>query len=156
MEIFRPAVFLPAILLIPPGVSALWAQSPAAEAVLNTDPAALVGLTLEGLLSQAGFPQTVHTARGEEEWQDDVVFAYDRADFYIYKDRVWQIGLKAAYGVKLGDSRPEVSLILGEGAENFEDHILFPLPSKGWPLALRVNVNGSGLVSALFVYRSGF
>jgi hypothetical protein len=156
MGIFRPVFFLAALMLILPGISALWAQAPAGEAVLPADPASLIGLNLEDLLVRFGVPRTVYAARGNEEWQDDVVFSYEGADFYVYKDRVWQIGMKAAYGVRLGDPRPAVSLTLGEGAEEFEDHILLPLPSKGWPLALRVNLNESGLVSALFVYRSDF
>jgi hypothetical protein len=143
------------VLLIPPGVSALRAQTPA-PAVLNSDPASLIGLDLKNLLSRFGVPRTVYAARGNEEWQDDVVFAYEEADFYVYKDRVWQIGLKAAYGVALGDPRPAVSLTLGEDAGEFEDHIILILPSRGWPLALRVNLNSSGSVSALFVYRPDF
>jgi hypothetical protein len=154
MGIFRPAVFLLIILLMPPGPLALRAQAP--EAVLNTDPASLIGLSLENLLSRFGVPQAVYAARGNEEWQDDVVFVYEGADFYVYKDRVWQIGLKSAYGVKLGDSHPAVSLILGEDAVDFEDYVFLALPSKGWPLAFRVNLDGSGLVSALFVYRPDF
>jgi hypothetical protein len=156
MGIFRPVVFFLAVLLFPPGVSVLWAQTPAGDAVLHTDPASLIGLSLENLLSRFGVPRTVYAARGNEEWQDDVVFSYEEADFYVFKDRVWQIGLKTAYGVRLGDSRPVVSLTLGEDAGELEDHIILPLPSKGWPLAFRVNLDGSGLASALFVYRSDF
>ncbi|MDR0623003.1 MAG: hypothetical protein LBG10_01060 [Treponema sp.] len=152
MGIFRPLGFLLLMLLIPPGCSVLWAQ----DALLNDDPAALIGLNLENLLSRFGVPRTVYAARGHEEWQDDVVFVYEEADFYVYKDRVWQISLKAAYGIRLGDPRSAVILTLGEEAEDFEDHILLVLPSKGWPLTFRVNVNGSGFISALFVYRSDF
>jgi hypothetical protein len=142
------------ILSIPPGPLALWAQ--AGETVLHTDPASLIGLHLENLLSRFGVPQAVYASRGNEEWQDDVVFVYGDADFYVYKDRVWQIGLKSAYGIRLGDSHPVVSLTLGDGALDFEDHVLFTLPSRGWPLTLRVNLDSAGLVSALFVYRSDF
>jgi hypothetical protein len=156
MGIFRPVFFFLVILVIPPGLSALWAQAPAGDAVLHADPASLIGLNLENLLSRFGAPQAVYASRGNEEWQDDVVFVYENADFYVYKDRVWQIGLKSAYGIRLGDSRPAVSLSLGEKAEDREDYIILPLPSKGWPLAFRVNLDGSGLASALFVYRSDF
>jgi hypothetical protein len=154
MGFFRPAFFLTALLLVLPGFSALWAQAPASA--LPADPASVIGLSLENLLARFGVPRTVYAVRGNEEWQDDVVFSYEEADFYVYKDRVWQIGLKTAYGIRLGDPRPAVSLTLGEGAEDFEDHVLLSLPSKGWPLALRVNLNDSGLVSALFVYRPDF
>jgi hypothetical protein len=123
---------------------------------LNVEPASLIGLSLENLLSRFGVPQAVYAVRGNEEWQDDVVFVYDAGDFYVYKDRVWQIKLRAAYGIRLGDPRPAVFLTLGEEAQDFEDHIIFSLPSRGWPLALRINLDSSGFVSAVYVYRPDF
>jgi hypothetical protein len=156
MGMFRPAGLLLLVLLIPLGGPALRAQEPASEAALNAEPASLIGLSLENLLSRFGIPRTVYAARGNEEWQDDVVFVYEAADFYVFKDRVWQVGLKTAYGVRLGDPRPAVLLTLGEGVRDFEDYVLLELPSGPWPLAFRVNLDGSGFVSALFVYRSDF
>lgn len=152
---------MPLVLLVFLRGPALWPQnSPEAEpspaAVLQSDPASLIGLKLENLLSRFGVPRTVHAARGGEEWQDDVVFVYGEGDFYLYQDRVWQIKLKTAYGISLGDPRPAVSLTLGEAAEEFENFIILSLPSKGWPLAFRVNLDTSGFVSALYVYRSDF
>jgi hypothetical protein len=128
--------------------------SPADE--LLPDPASLIGLTLEGMISRFGIPQSVYALRGVEEWQDDVVFIYGQGDFYVYKDRIWQLGVNAAYNIKVGDPRGTVSLVLGEGVQNFEDHVVFSLPGRGWPLALRVNFDPSGLVSGLFVYRPDF
>jgi hypothetical protein len=161
MGTFRPVLFVLSALLIKPGIPPLWAQSPAgAESspleVLKTDPASLIGLNLETLLSRFGVPQAVYAARGNETWQDDVIFMYGAADFYVYKDRVWQIKLAAAYGISSGDPRPAVVLTLGEAAEDFADHIVCPLPSRGWPLALRVNLDSSGFVSAVYVYRPDF
>jgi hypothetical protein len=161
MGFFRPAMFLLLILPVFRGAPALWPQSPAGAesspaAVLQSDPASLIGLKLENLLSRFGAPQAVYAVRGEEEWQDDVVFVYGEGDFYVYKDRVWQIKVKAAYGVRLGDPRPAVVLSLGEAAEDFENYITLSLPSKGWPLAFRVNLDPSGFVSALYVYRVDF
>jgi hypothetical protein len=124
--------------------------------ILRTDPASLIGLSLENLLARFGVPQGVYAARGNETWQDDVVFVYEGGDFYIYRDRVWQIKLKTAYGVRLGDPRPAVSLTLGEAAEDFGDHVVLALPSKGWPLAFRVNLDGAGVVTAVYVYRPDF
>jgi hypothetical protein len=172
MGTLRPALWALFILLMP-GVPALRAQSAAGAdagagaaavadaeaspaALLNADPASFIGLSLENLLSRFGVPQAVYAARGNEAWQDDVVFMYGDAGFYVFKDRVWQIQVKAAYGVKTGDPRPAVSLTLGEGAEEFADHIILSLPSRGWPLALRVNLNASGFVSAVYVYRPDF
>ena len=127
-----------------------WAQSG------EEDPSALIGLTLAEALSRFGRPRVVYPVRGLEEWQDDVVFVYGEGDFYVYRDRVWQIRLGEAYGVRTGDPRPAVSLTLGEAAEDFEDHIVLSLPSRGWPLAFRVNLDASGFASALYVYRPGF
>jgi hypothetical protein len=160
MGIFRPAPFLLSLPLIF-GTPVLRAQSPAGvelppAALLQTDPASLIGLSLEDLLSRFGVPQAVYAVRGNEEWQDDVVFVYHGADFYVYKDRVWQIKLAAAYGISSGDPRPAAALTLGEAAEDFADHIICSLPSRGWPLALRVNLDGSGFVSAVYVYRPDF
>jgi hypothetical protein len=123
---------------------------------LQVNPTLIIGLTLEGVITRFGTPKSVYPVRGLEVWQDDVVFEYEDWDLYIYKDRVWQVGLKTAYGVSLGDRRAAVLLVLGEGYQNYDDHILFPLPSRSWPMMLRVNVNVAGTVSALFVYRSDF
>jgi hypothetical protein len=120
------------------------------------DPASLIGLTLEGMVSQFGIPKSVYALRGLEEWQDDVVFVYAQGDFYVYKDRVWQLGLNAAYDIKIGDPRGRVLLLLGEESRNFADHSLFSLPSRGWPLELRINFDSTETVSALFVYRPDF
>ncbi|MDR3343639.1 MAG: hypothetical protein LBT14_12835 [Treponema sp.] len=125
-----------------------------------TDPASLIGLTLEALYVQFGVPEAVYAVRGLEAWQDDVVFVYDRGDFYVYKNRVWQLGVKNAYGIALGEKRPAVSLLAGEDAQDFEDYILVALPSRGWPLMLRINFDGSTVtnatVSAIFIYRPDF
>ena len=160
MRALRPALFLLLALPVFRETPPLWPQSPAGPepdpAVLDTGPASLIGLNLENLLSRFGLPQAVYAARGDQEWQDDVVFVYEEGDFYIYKDRVWQIKVKAANGIKLGDPRPAVLLTLGEEAEDFEQYVTLSLPSKGWPLAFRVNLDDSGFVSALYVYRVDF
>ncbi|MDR1373994.1 MAG: hypothetical protein LBJ24_03385 [Treponema sp.] len=122
----------------------------------RADPVRIIGLTLEGVIAQFGAPKSVYPVRGLEVWQDDVVFEYEDRDLYVYRDRVWQAGLKTAYGISLGDRRAAALLVLGEGYQNYEDHILFPLPGRGWPMMLRININAAGTVSALFVYRSDF
>lgn len=140
-------------------VQALWSQENPADSM---DPAALIGLTLGDLINRFGMPQSVYAVRGLEDWQDDVVFVYPLGDFYVFRDRVWQLGLKSAYGIRIGDPRAAVELVLGDRAEVFADHFLLSLPGKSWPLMLRVNVGGAanggsaGAVSALFVYRPDF
>jgi len=128
----------------------------------QADPLSYIGMPLPQLLEMFGPPKAVHAVRGSEVWQDDVVFEYQEGDFYIYKDRVWQVSLKAAYGISLGDSRAAAALIFGN-AEDRGNILIWPLPSGGarpthgaWPAALRINLNPQGLVSAIFVYRSDF
>jgi hypothetical protein len=127
-----------------------WAQSGA-----PSDVTSLIGLTLEELFARFGFPQSVYAVRGLEAWQDDVVFIYQDRDFYIYKNRVWQVEVKNAYGIKIGDPLRNVSRTLADAAM-YENYLLAPLPSRSWPLTLRVNFDHNQAVSAIFVYRSDF
>jgi hypothetical protein len=120
------------------------------------DPALWIGMDLSALLARFGAPRSVYAVRGAEEWQDDVVFVYDHGDFYIFKDRVWQTGLKSAWGIKAGDSRETALLVLGENAEDRGLYLLCPLPGGSWPLALRCNLDEVGKVSVIFIYRSDF
>ncbi|MDR0561066.1 MAG: hypothetical protein LBG73_00055 [Spirochaetaceae bacterium] len=121
----------------------------------GSDISSFIGLTLDELFSRFGSPQSVYAVRGLEAWQDDVVFIYNDRDFYVYKNRVWQVGVKAGYGVKIGDSLSVVTQILGNGSY-FEGYLLAPLPSRAWPLTLRVNFDKNQSVSAIFIYRSDF
>jgi hypothetical protein len=120
---------------------------------------ALVGIKLDELISRFGAPASVHAARGVEEWQDDVVFVYPHGDFYVYGDRVWQVGLGAVPGMKVGDPGAVARLLLGADTEDggsFLVRPLQPLPEMGWPVAMRVNFNAAGAISAIFVYRTDF
>jgi hypothetical protein len=136
----------------PPETPEMAALPPAA---LLSDPSVLVGTTLPNLIGSYGAPKSVYPVRGLASWQDDVVFVYDYAEFFIYGNRVWQLKLKAAYGITEGDPKAQVSRILGEG-QPFDGYSVFPLPSKVWPLSLRVNWDSSDRVSAVYVYRSDF
>jgi hypothetical protein len=127
-----------------------------------------IGMTLEDLFGRLGLPRSVYAIRGIEEWQDDVVFVYDEGDFYILKDRVWQVGLKSAFRIKSGDSRQAVFQVFGESfvegeprapspAEDSEgggDYMVFPLEGYSWPMAVRCNFDSAGKVKIIFVYRS--
>jgi hypothetical protein len=127
---------------------------PTAPGTDLAEPEALIGLTLEGLYERFGVPQAVRAVRGGEEWQDDVVLVYPQGDFYMYRDRLWQLGLSAARGIRLGDSREAALLALGE--DTLEgDHFTLPINGRSWPLALWVNLE-AGRVSGIFLYRSDF
>ena len=131
----------------------LWPQD-------EDEPLSFVGMQLAELIERFGPPGTVSAARGNEIWQDDVVFQYAEGDFYIFRDRVWQVKLATACGISLRDSKAVALLVLGDEAADRGDHLLLPLSAatsrRGWPLMLRVNFNNTGLVSAIYIYRPDF
>ncbi|MCL1812583.1 MAG: hypothetical protein FWG29_03570 [Treponema sp.] len=120
-----------------------------------SDPASLIGMTLPDLIKNYGVPKNVYAVRGVEVWQDDVVFVYDRIEFFIYGNRVWQVKVRSAYNIKNGDNRTAVGRVMGEG-RNFEGYTLYQLPGKAWPLMLRINWDTSGRAEGLYIYRSDF
>jgi hypothetical protein len=148
----KAPVFLLAVLIILP--NGLRAQAGAAPS--EDDPSSYIGLTLAELMRRFGAPRAVYPVRGLEAWQDDVVFAYDRGDFYILSDRVWQVGLRAAGGVKAGDSWGEALLALGSkaGIRYNSDSIFQPLDGGSWPMALRYDFDRDGKVRMIFIYRA--
>jgi hypothetical protein len=143
-------------LLLVGAFSRLPAQSQGPGGAEVSNPEALIGLTLEGLFARFGVPQEVYALRGVEEWQDDVVLVYPQGDFYVFRDRVWQVGIRSARGIRVGDPRAAVILALGEGAAEGEDCYFLPIRGWPWPMTMRVNMGGSGLVAGIFVYRSDF
>jgi hypothetical protein len=146
----RKVILICAVLLI--AVSPLWPQQWGSR---NDEIISNIGLSLEDLFLRFGVPKTVYTARGEENWQDDVVFVYSEWDFYIYRDRVWQVGFKSGYGIKIGDVKAAALLVLADKAQDRGDYLLYPLTGGSWPLSLRVNFN-AGKISGIFVYRTDF
>jgi len=133
-------------------LSLLDAQNPG-EAGGPVDPVSLVGMTLDELIGSFGTPRSVYATRGLEEWQDDVIFVYDQGEFYIYKDRVWQVGLKTARGIKAGDSRAVVSLLLDSKAESRGNSLFCSLDEKPWPLVLRYDFDREDKLLVIFIYR---
>jgi len=146
----RRGIFLPLLLLV------VFPLLPQEQAVNTSRQLSFVGMKLAELVERFGTPDAVFAARGNEIWQDDVVFQYAEGDFYIFKDRVWQVKLAAHRGISIGDPRAAAVLVLGNTAEDRGDHLLLPLSGKDWPLMCRVNFNGAGLVSAIFIYRPDF
>ncbi|MDR2768336.1 MAG: hypothetical protein LBB82_08450 [Treponema sp.] len=119
------------------------------------DPAMLVGATLSDLVARFGVPKQVKAVRGIAEWQDDVVFIYESGEYYVYLDRVWQIRVKTAYGVKEGDPRAAVNRVLGEGRD-FEGYSLYQRPSRVWPIMVRINWTSSNRSEGIYIFRSDF
>ncbi|MDR0301066.1 MAG: hypothetical protein LBI04_02000 [Treponema sp.] len=120
------------------------------------DQFSLVGMKIAELIERFGPPTAVFAARGGETWQDDVVFQYKGGDFYIFKDRVWQVKLSTALGINSGDQKQAALLVLGARAQDNGDHLLMPADGKDWPLMFRVNINSAGRVAAIFIYRPDF
>ena len=130
----------------------LSAQAPGALA--HDDPASFVGLTLTEVINRFGIPRSVHAERGLMEWQDDVVFVYDHANFYIYGDRVWQVGVRSIRGINVGDLRGLVELVMGANAVAQGNSIFYPLHVAPWPMLLRWDIDSVGRVQSIFIYRS--
>ena len=122
----------------------------------EVDPVSYIGMTLEELLQSFGLPRSVYASRGFEVWQDDVVFVYDQGDFFVFKDRVWQVGIKSFRGINLGDPRGVVSLILGSKVEDRPNALFLPLNEKTWPMMLRCDFDSAGKIEAIFIYRTDF
>jgi len=148
--VMRKRILICAVLLI--AAPQLWPQQAGSG---NEDIISTIGLRLEDLFLRYGAPKEVHAVRGEEHWQDDVVFVYNEWDFFIYRDRVWQIGLKSGYGIKIGDAKAAALLVLADKARDNGDYLLYPITGGAWPLSLRVNFN-AGRISGIFVYRSDY
>ncbi|MCL2441526.1 MAG: hypothetical protein FWD14_07275 [Treponema sp.] len=153
-------IFLPLILLLFFFSFTLNAQNQPVYAGLNSDEQlAFVGMPLADLIERFGSPRSVIAERGNEVWQDDVVFQYNGADFYIYRDRIWQIKLASTQGVSNGDRKSAVLQTLGNRAEDRGDHLFVQITGRDWPLIMRVNFsssNNSGQVTAIYIYRPDF
>jgi len=125
---------------------------------------AFISMTLEELIDRFGPPRAVATARGNETWQDDVVFQYTSVDFYLHINRVWQVQFLTTHGISHGNRKSAVLQILGDliqssAAQDNGDHLLIPVTGKNWPLMLRINFNSedmTGQVTAIFLYRSDY
>jgi hypothetical protein len=122
----------------------------------EVDPASRIGLSLEELVAGRGVPESVYAVRGGEDWQDDVVFVYPDGDYYIYRDRVWQLGLQSAYGIKVGDRETLIPLVLEDTIRRFEGYAICSLPGRAWPLSIRFNVDEKGIITHIFIYRPDF
>ncbi|MCL2761719.1 MAG: hypothetical protein FWD36_00740 [Treponema sp.] len=121
----------------------------------GNDPVSFIGMRLHELISRFGVPQSVFASRGGNHWQDDVVFVYNEGDFYIYRDRVWQVGVKSLLNMKIGDAKAVALLVLGEDARDMGDYLLYPISDNAWPISLRVNFN-AGKITAIFIYRTDY
>jgi hypothetical protein len=145
----------------PLGVPAPLAQDLPAPAQPALDLAAIVGLTLPEAFARFGPPQQVFAARGQESWQDDVVFFYPgHLYLFWYQDRVWQArvdehhggGFLAARGLAMGARREEVLGLLGPPMRELGDSLVYHLEDRGYPVRLRLYFR-EGLLADAYCYR---
>jgi len=119
-------------------------------------PLELIGLTIDELLSDFGPPAAVYPVRGIREWQDDVVFEYEDLDFYIFRNRVWQVSVKKANGIAVGDPKKTVELVHGDKARDKGAFFIVEIPNLPWETAFRYDIDSNGKVSAIFLYRMDY
>lgn len=150
--------YLPIILCVLVAAAG-YGQSPGPAAgtpAAPTDPATLLGMDLAAAFAQFGLPRTVRAVRGPDPRQDDVVFSYGAFELYWFRDRVWQVAMHAAYGVRTGDPRIAVEGVLGAPHIPLERALVYQLPTRAWPVRLRVGLSAAGVVESLYVFRADF
>lgn len=151
--------FLPAPLALLLLLAASSAPGQAVEDAQPLDLPELVGLTLAEALERLGAPAEVSAVRGEEAWQDDVVFFYPQHLYlFWYQNRVWQVRLDARYegrfrGLAMGASRGEVVEALGAPMKELPDSVVYQLEERGYPVRLRLHFEEERLVD-LYCYRA--
>ena len=127
----------------------------------SLDLAGIIGMDLDTAFRKLGPPAEVFAVRGEQAWQDDVVFYYERS-FYLfwYQNRVWQVRLDQRYpgeffALKMGLAKEEVAARIGKPLKDLQDSFLYNLEDRGYPLRLRIFFE-QGLLSDLYCYRGDF
>jgi hypothetical protein len=121
----------------------------------------LLGTSLDEAFQSFGAPQKVFSARGEQPWQDDVVFEYaEGLSLFWYKDRVWQLrfgpGFPARFSdVGMGSSREDVASVLGKPFHEEDDWTLYHFAGQGYPVRLRLFFGENGLED-IYIYRGDF
>ena len=137
------------------------AQAQAAAGPAGLDLPALVGLTLPEAIQRFGAPEQVFAARGEEGWQDDVVFYYPgHLYLFWYQNRVWQARVDEQYAgsflasvtLAMGRSREEVLGLLGPPMRELGDSLVYHLEDRGYPVRLRLYFR-EGLLADAYCYR---
>ncbi len=123
--------------------------------------AGVIGLDLQRAHEQFGVPDEVFVVRGAEDWQDDVVFYYDRYLYlFWYENQIWQVRLDDRYdgsffNLSMGLSRAEVLQVLGKPLSETEDTLIYHREDPGYPLRMRFFFEESVLNDAYF-YRGDF
>ena len=132
-----------------------------APEILDDDPAPLLGFGLAESLSRFGLPASVFSLRGDEAWQDDVVFAYSPGyTLFMYGNKLWQLRLSrpykgSIYGLFIGDDSAKALSVLGQPFEADSSSLVYRMPYKSYPVKLRLTLQDDRLVDA-YLYRADF
>jgi hypothetical protein len=139
-------------------------QAPAAApavAILDDDPAALLGLGIAESISRFGPPASVYSVRGDEAWQDDVAFAYGPGyTLFLYGNKLWQLRFSkpyagSIYGLFLGDDSAKALSVLGQPFEADASALQYRMPYKSYPVKLKLALVDDRIVDA-YLYRADF
>jgi hypothetical protein len=131
-----------------------------AQSVIGDEPdlASLVGLGLPEAFARFGPPLAVAALRGEQPWQDDVVFSYAGGlQLFWYRERVWQVRLDVRYDgrvyrLRMGSTRGRVLELMGPPSREEEQALVYHLEDRGYPVRLRFYFEEDRLVD-LYCYR---
>ena len=134
-----------------------------APAVLDVvSPVSFLGMQLLDAYKTLGVPDTVFSMRGEEAWQDDVVFFYREPRVYLFwfRDRVWQLRFdeksqSIPLGLYMGMSERELPAALGKPVAEEAGSRIFSIPSPSYPIRVRLFFT-NGALSDLYIYRGDF
>lgn len=131
------------------------------KAVETADFISLLGLKPDEIFSLFGSPAEIFPFRGEEAWQDSVVFYYSNQIYiFWYKNRVWQVRADGRYtgkvfSLSMGSTRTEVISAMGIPAGKDTDSLIYRISGIPFPVNARFFFEGDTLTDC-YIYRSDF
>lgn len=120
-----------------------------------------LGYRLSQAIEEWGAPRSVTVSRGDQPFQDTVVFYYpDNSYAYFWNDRIWQIRLDRryrgrAFGIAMGMAADQVRGVLGPATLDSATMLRYALPEQGWPVELLLFFK-DGRLDDLYLRRGDF